>query len=340
MPFDFGLGHDRLAGDDFLLEVEGLVVIDEVVVEDELVVEPPLVLPHGDVADLLVFQAALDGDVLVGPDIHFHAIADGDVLGFRAADVGQVLVRIFREKPDHAVGQGREAQVLHGREFLLLAFGVQELDVLETVVLGELGFAGPVGELVDRFQRHLGHLHGHQALGFFVLDVLAAFDREEEVFREAFLDHGLGFFRRRAEAAPAAHAAHAGAAGARACLGLGHAFGEGLLGQPALRHGRARRRTTGQLGDLLDEVDLAHHQPRLGVVVQFARVVEHPHVAGHVQFGFVFVGDAHVVGRPGDAAGEIADLDGDLAGDLALDVPLQGVVAARGKVVSTRSTLS
>jgi hypothetical protein len=83
-----------------------------------------------------------------------------------------------------------------------------------------------------------------------------------------------------------------------------------------------------QIGDLLHEVDLAHHQPRLGVVVLLARRVRHPHIAGHVELRLVLVGDAHVIGGPGNAGGEIADLDGDLARNPALDVPLQGIVAA------------
>ena len=49
-----------------------------------------------------------------------------------------------------------------------------------------------VGELVDRFQRHVGHLQGHQPFGLLVLDVLAAFDGEEEVFGEALLDDLFG----------------------------------------------------------------------------------------------------------------------------------------------------
>ena len=114
-------------------------------------------------------------------------------------------------------------------------------------------------------------------------------------------------------------------------LGLGHGCWRRPVGPACFAARRARRRTAGQLGDLLHQVDVAHHQPRLGVVVKLARVVEHPHVAGDGQLRFVFVGDAHIVGRPSDAAGEVADLDGDLAGDLALDVPLQGIVAARGE---------
>ena len=90
----------------------------------------------------------------------------------------------------------------------------------------------------------------------------------------------------------------------------------------------ARRRPSRQVGDLLHQVDLAHDQPRLGVVVEFARAVRHPHVAGHVELRLILIGDADVIGAPGDAAGKIPDLDGDLARHLARDVPLQGVVAA------------
>ena len=109
---------------------------------------------------------------------------------------------------------------------------------------------------------------------------------------------------------------------------LGHGLAGFLVGLAERAPGG---RPLGQVGDLLDQIDRAHHQPRLGVVVQLARVVHHADVAGHVQLGFVLVGDAHVVGAPGDAAGEVADLDGNLAGHAALDVPLQGVVAAAGK---------
>jgi uncharacterized protein YaiI (UPF0178 family) len=56
-------------------------VIDQVAVQDELVVEPALVLPGDDVAGLLIFQAAVDGDVLVRADVDLHAVADGHVLG-------------------------------------------------------------------------------------------------------------------------------------------------------------------------------------------------------------------------------------------------------------------
>ena len=54
--------------------------------------------------------------------------------------------------------------------------------------------AGAVGELVDRFQRHFGHFQGDQPLGLLVLDVLAAFDGEEEIFGEALFDDLLGRF--------------------------------------------------------------------------------------------------------------------------------------------------
>ena len=105
----------------------------------------------------------------------------------RAADVGQVLVLVLGEQPHHAVGQRREAQVLHRRELLLLALLVQELEVLEAVELGELLAAVAVGQLVEALQRHFGHLQGHQPLGLLVLDVLAALDGEEEVLGEALL---------------------------------------------------------------------------------------------------------------------------------------------------------
>jgi len=46
---------------------------------------------------------------------------------------------------------------------------------------------------------------------------------------------------------------------------------------------------------------------------------------------FVPVGDARVLRRPGDAAGEVANLDGQLSRHSALDVPLKGVVSSGGK---------
>ena len=125
---------------------------------------------------------------LSAADVDFHAVADGHVLGLGAADVGQVLGLVLGEQPDRAVGQRRQAQVLHARELLLLALLVQQLDVLEAVELGEPLAAVAVGELVDALQRHVGHLQGHQPLGLLVLDVLAALDGEEEVFGEALLD--------------------------------------------------------------------------------------------------------------------------------------------------------
>ncbi len=59
LPLDFDLGGHGLAGDQFLLIEERLVVVDQVVVQNEIVVEPAFVLPGDDVADFLVFQAAV-----------------------------------------------------------------------------------------------------------------------------------------------------------------------------------------------------------------------------------------------------------------------------------------
>ena len=96
-------------------------------------------------------------------------------------------------------------------------------------------------------------------------------------------------------------------------------------------HRLARRWSSRQVGDLLDEVDITHHHAGLGIVVKFAGVVEDADITGHVELGFVFIRNAHVIRGPRDAAGEVPDLDGDLAGNLALDVPLQSFIATRRK---------
>ena len=77
-----------LPGDQLFLVVESFVVIHQVVVENELVIQPALVLPGDDVADLLVLDAALDGDVLVGADVDLHAVTDRHVFGLGATNVG------------------------------------------------------------------------------------------------------------------------------------------------------------------------------------------------------------------------------------------------------------
>ena len=179
-------------------------------------------------------------------------------------------------------------------------------------------------ELIETLQRHFADLHRHQPLRLLVADILAAFDREEEVLGKALFDDLLRRFAGRAASAGMASARSSASSNAFLTTGRG-AAGRGRRN----RHRPARRRPAGEVGDLLDQVDLADHQPRLGVVVEFARTIEHPDVAGEIQLRFVFVGDAHVVGGPRDAAGEVADFDRDLAGQFTVDVPLQGVVAAR-----------
>ena len=76
-----------------------------------------------------------------------------------------------------------------------------------------------------------------------------------------------------------------------------------------------------QLGDLLNQVDRADDQPHLGVLIFLAAVVGHPHEAVEAELLLVLVGNEQVIGAPGDAAGEVSDLDRRLAVDLALDVP-------------------
>ena len=82
-------------------------------------------------------------------------------------------------------------------------------------------------------------------------------------------------------------------------------------------------RHLGQLGDLLHEIDRADHEPHLGVFILFAAVVGDADEAVDVHRAFVLVGDADVIGAPGDAAGEVGDLDRGFAVDLALHVPIQ-----------------
>ena len=76
------------------------------------------------------------------------------------------------------------------------------------------------------------------------------------------------------------------------------------------------------------------HQPHLGVLVLLARVVEHPDEALEAHLRLGRVGDADVVGRPADAAGEVRDLDRRLAVELALDVPVEHLrlVVREGRV--------
>ena len=189
-----------------------------------------------------------------------------------------------------------------------------------------------VAELIETLQRHFADLHGHQPLRLLVADILAAFDGEEEVFGEALFDDGFrprhrvcGRCRRRPPRRWPPGVA------ARSELGPWFPRASRGSGPLAFAFSAVQAAAACQVGDLLDQIDRAHDQPRLCVVVQFARAVEHADVAGQVQLRLVLVGDAHIVGRPRDAAGEVADFDGDLARHLALDVPLQGVVAAGGE---------
>ena len=89
-----------------------------------------------------------------------------------------------------------------------------------------------------------------------------------------------------------------------------------------------------ELGDFLDQVDRADDQPHLGVFVFLAAVVVDADEAFQLQRLLGGVGDGDVVGGPGDAAGEIGDLDRRCAVDLALHVPVQHLrlVVREGRV--------
>ena len=51
-----------------------------------------------------------------------------------------------------------------------------------------------------------------------------------------------------------------------------------------------------QLRDLLHQIDVAHHQPHLGIFIFLAAVVGDAHEAFEAHLRFVLVGDAHVIG--------------------------------------------
>ncbi|MCK7580643.1 MAG: hypothetical protein MZV65_36735 [Chromatiales bacterium] len=87
----------------------------------------------------------------------------------------------------------------------------------------------------------------------------------------------------------------------------------------------ASDRQLGQFGDLFHEIDGAHHQPHLGVFVILAGVIAHPHEAFQLKRFLLGIGDGQIIRRPGDAGGEVADLDGRLAVGVALHVPVQGL---------------
>ena len=152
-----------------------------------------------------------------------------------------------------------------------------------------------------------GHVVAFEAahpLGPAVGDRFGAFDGVDEVFAEAFLDDfffaGAGAGCGTGIAPPNAAAVHRSRgrfAGAIGRTRSSPSSSTSLIGN--LR----------QLGDLLDEVDRADDQPDLGVFVFFAAVVGDADEAFDVQLAFVLVGDRDVVGGPGDAAGEIRDLD-------------------------------
>ena len=93
-------------------------------------------------------------------------------------------------------------------------------------------------------------------------------------------------------------------------------------------------RNAGQFGDLLDKVDPSYDEADLSVLVFLARVVGDSHEAFEVQVRFVRVGDADVIGRPTNAAGEVGDFDRRLAVHFALHVPVKHLrlVVGKGRV--------
>ena len=78
-----------------------------------------------------------------------------------------------------------------------------------------------------------------------------------------------------------------------------------------------------QLGDLLYQIDRPHDQPHLRFFVFFARVVVHADKSLETHLRFPSVGDAHIICRPGDAAGEVGNLDRRIAIEFALHVPVE-----------------
>ena len=93
----------------------------------------------------------------------------------------------------------------------------------------------------------------------------------------------------------------------------------GSLGQSVeLLHRHLR-----QLGDLLHEVDRAHHQPDVRVVVLLAAMVVDADETLHARLRFILIGNRQVIRLPGDAAREIGDLDLRLSIEIALHVPVE-----------------
>jgi 3-oxoacyl-[acyl-carrier-protein] synthase II len=99
------LDVDRLARDDLFLVVERLVVVDQVVVLDIVLSSRRL---YCRATTLVIFWSISRRAIVMSGSrpTDFHAVADRDVLRRRAADVGEILVRVFREEPDLPSGSG------------------------------------------------------------------------------------------------------------------------------------------------------------------------------------------------------------------------------------------
>ena len=72
-----------------------------------------------------------DGNVLVGADVDLHAVTDRHVLGLGAADVGQIVVAVFGEEPDGAVGQGESPRFSIEESFFSLPWSSSSLTFLK-----------------------------------------------------------------------------------------------------------------------------------------------------------------------------------------------------------------
>jgi len=86
---------------------------------------------------------------------------------------------------------------------------------------------------------------------------------------------------------------------------------------------------TGKGRDLIQQVDLAHDQPDLGVLVVLAAVVGDPHVPLQAHGPLVGREGPGVEGPPGQAAGQVGDLHRDLAFGLAPNRPHAQVLDPR-----------
>ena len=88
---------------------------------------------------------------------------------------------------------------------------------------------------------------------------------------------------------------------------------------------------TGQLRDFLHQMNHAHHEAHLGVLIILTAVVGDADVTGQLDQLLRLVRLRDIIRRPIDAAGEVPNLTFHLARELALDPPLQSVRHPRRK---------